>query len=50
MCLDILDPVLPVAQPVLWVSLEEDPEEALCLRRQELRHPQLRSDCEGVRV
>lgn len=24
MCFDVLDPVCPVPQPVLWVSLEED--------------------------
>ena len=38
---DVLDPVCPVSQPVLRVSLEEDSEKTLGLRREELRHAQL---------
>ena len=40
-CFDVLDPVCPVPQPVLRVSLEEDSQEALSLRREKLGHAQL---------
>ena len=40
-CFDVLDPVLPVPQPVLRVPLEQNSQQTLSLRRQELRHTQL---------
>ena len=40
-CFDVLNPVCPVPQPVLRVSLEEDSQEALSLRREKLGHAQL---------
>ncbi len=39
-CLDVLYPIGPVAQPVLRIALEEHSEKWLGLGRKELRHPQ----------